>query len=75
MNEVKVDFVAKFDKVCEVVKDIEGTGFSFDTLMVKIDAKKYYYGECNFYVIQLLFDKVKNIYILWTRWGRIGSEG
>ena len=40
MNEVKVDSVAELDKVCEVAKDTEGTRLPFDTMMVKIDAKR-----------------------------------
>ncbi len=45
----------------------------FDTCMTKFDVKKGYYGVANFYVVQLLFDEVKNIYILFTRWGRVGD--
>lgn len=44
-------------------------------MMKKVDIKKYYYGLDNFYVIQILKDDVKKLYILWTRWGRSGSEG
>lgn len=43
--------------------------------MKKVDIKKYYYGLDNFYVLQILRDEVKKLYILWTRWGRSGSEG
>ena len=59
---------------CEVVLD-QITGRHFDLIMTKIDVKKGYFGVCSFYVMQLLFDKVKQIYILWTRWGRIGDVG
>ena len=43
--------------------------------MIKIDIKASYYGINSFYVIQLLHDKAKDLYILWTRWGRIGDFG
>ena len=43
--------------------------------MIKIDIKASYYGINVFYLMQLLFDKAKGIYILWTRWGRIGDFG
>lgn len=69
----KVDKNANLE-VCIVMKDEEG-GYYFDILATKVDVKKYWYGVANFYVIQLLFDKVKHIYILWTRWGRIGDVG
>lgn len=51
------------------------TGYFFDAIMKKVDIKKYYYGLDNFYVIQILKDEVKDLYILWTRWGRSGSIG
>ena len=72
---------------CEVVKsDIVATTFAnkdkpepqnlyYDVALIKIDVKATYYGINVFYVMQLLFDKVKQIYILWTRWGRIGEFG
>lgn len=58
-----------------MVKDEEETGLFFDAMMKKVDIKKYYYGLDNFYVLQILRDEVKNLFILWTRWGRSGSIG
>jgi ankyrin repeat protein/predicted DNA-binding WGR domain protein len=63
------------EKHCLVVKDENETGYYYDAVMKKVDIKKYYYGLDNFYVVQLLKDDVKNLYILWTRWGRSGSYG
>lgn len=72
---------------CEVVKsDIAATTFAspdkqgpqhiyFDVALIKIDVKASFYGLNVFYIMQLLFDKAKGIYILWTRWGRIGDFG
>jgi len=72
---------------CEVVKsDVVATTFAskdkpepqhlyYDVALIKIDIKASYYGINVFYVMQLLFDKAKQIYILWTRWGRIGDFG
>jgi len=67
-------------KNCEVVQsDVVGVdGVSklyFDTVMIKVDVKASYYGLNAFYVIQLLHDKAKDLFILWTRWGRIGDFG
>ncbi|CDW76924.1 nad(+) adp-ribosyltransferase-3 [Stylonychia lemnae] len=67
------DETGKFEN-CDVVKD-DSTDKFFDVALTKIDVKKQFYGICNFYVIQILRDKVKQIYILWTRWGRIGDTG
>ncbi len=47
----------------------------YDVALIKIDIKASYYGINVFYLMQLLFDKAKGIYILWTRWGRIGDFG
>jgi len=44
-------------------------------MMTKVDVKRYYYGLNNFYVIQIIRDESKDLYIVWTRWGRVGSEG
>ena len=43
--------------------------------MTKVDVKKQLYGVYNFYVIQLIRDNLKGIYVLWTRWGRIFEQG
>eukprot|EP00351_Strombidinopsis_sp_SopsisLIS2011_P004249 CAMPEP_0116872702 /NCGR_PEP_ID=MMETSP0463-20121206/3529_1 /TAXON_ID=181622 /ORGANISM="Strombidinopsis sp, Strain SopsisLIS2011" /LENGTH=40 /DNA_ID= /DNA_START= /DNA_END= /DNA_ORIENTATION= len=40
--------------------------------MIKVDVKASFYGVYVFYVLQLIYDKVKNMYVLFTRWGRIG---
>ena len=71
----KVDSNQNTEKHCVVVKDELETGFYFDACMKKVDIKKYYYGLDNFYVMQIFKDEVKNLYILWTRWGRSGSYG
>jgi hypothetical protein len=72
-------------KNCEVVRseiaatnhfaDSSEANLFYDVALIKIDVKAGYYGINVFYVIQLLFDKVKQIYILWTRWGRFGEFG
>ena len=65
---------------CEVVQSevLTKNGDSklyYDVTLIKIDVKASYYGTNVFYVIQLLHDKAKDLYLLWTRWGRIGDFG
>ena len=65
-------------KNCEVVQSeihsIDGENMLYyDTALIKVDVKASYYGVNGFYVIQLLRDIAKDLYILWTRWGRIGD--
>lgn len=43
--------------------------------MVKINVHRFIFGEAIFYKMQLLQDKITKIYILWTRWGRLGDDG
>jgi predicted DNA-binding WGR domain protein len=44
-------------------------------MMVKVNVHRFFYGEASFYKMQLLQDKITKIYILWTRWGRLGDTG
>lgn len=47
----------------------------YDVALIKVDVKASFYGVYVFYVLQLIYDKVKNMYVLFTRWGRIGQVG
>ena len=73
-KKIEVDEVSHLGSIAEVVKD-EETKFHFDVLLSKVDVGKYTFGEAMFYKMQLLWQKTQKIYILWTRWGRIGDEG
>ena len=53
----------------------DGEKLLFDVVMIKVDVKAQYYGINGFYLMQLLHDQSKDLYILWTRWGRIGDFG
>jgi len=50
-------------------------GEAYDVMMVKVDIKKGEFGENNFYHMQLVHERVKDLYVLFTRWGRIGETG
>ena len=43
--------------------------------MVKVDLKNGLYGDYVFYKMQLLYDSNKDLYVIFTRWGRIGENG
>ena len=47
----------------------------YDLLMTKVDLKNGLYSENVFYKMQILHEKVRGVFILFTRWGRIGEEG
>lgn len=74
-NVCPKDSIDTNEKHCVVVRDPDEPNYFFDCMMKKVDIKRYYYGEDSFYVMQLMFDEVKKVYILWTRWGRSGSIG
>ena len=58
---------------CEVYQDEKGV--FYDMLMTKIDIKSRWCSLYNFYKLQLIRNKGKDIFLLLTRWGRIGDEG
>jgi len=43
--------------------------------MVKVDISHGYYSANTFYNMQILREKVRDVYILFTRWGRVGTSG
>lgn len=57
----------------DVVKD-KDIG-PYNLLMTKVDVKNGHYSENVFYKMQVLHEKNRNVYILFTRWGRIGTSG
>ena len=59
---------------CEVYQD-DQSGKYYDVLMTKVDIKARHCSLYNFYKLQLIRNKGKDIYLLLTKWGRIGDEG
>lgn len=47
----------------------------YDLMMTKVDLKTGFYSEFVFYKMQVLYEKNRDVYILFNRWGRIGTEG
>lgn len=64
----KPDPVGDFPQYYEVVED-------FDALMVRVDLAYGPFSAYLFYRMQLLRDKNRDVYVLFTRWGRIGETG
>lgn len=48
---------------------------SLDAVMTKVDVSYGSWGLNMFYRLQVLHDVFRNVWILWTRWGRIGEDG
>lgn len=47
----------------------------YDCYLTKVDLKNGLYGAFVFYKMQLLHDKVRDLFLLLTRYGRIGELG
>jgi ankyrin repeat protein/predicted DNA-binding WGR domain protein len=62
------DPYGQFDKSYKVLND-------FDVLMNKVDLSYGLYSAYVFYKMQLLHDTNRDVYVLFTRWGRIGEVG
>eukprot|EP01127_Copromyxa_protea_P003686 TRINITY_DN1347_c0_g3_i1.p1 TRINITY_DN1347_c0_g3~~TRINITY_DN1347_c0_g3_i1.p1 ORF type:complete len:1422 (-),score=381.06 TRINITY_DN1347_c0_g3_i1:8-4273(-) len=50
-------------------------GLIYDVLLTKTDVHYGEYGANNFYVLQVVYERVKDIYLVFTRWGRAGTQG
>lgn len=44
-------------------------------MMTKVDIKNGHYSENVFYRMQVIHEKNRNVFILFTRWGRVGTPG
>jgi ankyrin repeat protein/predicted DNA-binding WGR domain protein len=67
-NSEKPDPAGGFADYFKVVKD-------FDIYMTKVDVMYGPYSAYNFYRMQLLQDTNRDVYVVFTRWGRIGETG
>ena len=47
----------------------------YDCYMVKCDISHGYFSGNTFYKMQVLREKVRDFYIVFTRWGRVGTDG
>nr|XP_034325804.1 poly [ADP-ribose] polymerase tankyrase-like isoform X4 [Crassostrea gigas] len=69
-----VDSFCAMKKVGEVVMD-ESQGITYDALLSKVDVSHGWWGIYNFYRLQIVYQKGIDLYILFTRWGRVGDSG
>jgi len=72
-HKVPVDSTGGFGISYEVFYD--ESGLPWDVYLTKVDLKNGVYGDYVFYKMQLLYDKNRELYVVFTRWGRIGETG
>jgi ankyrin repeat protein/predicted DNA-binding WGR domain protein len=72
----------KFEERCPVDENATGNyevcydgEDPYDCYMVKVDISYGYYSGNTFYKMQILRERVRDVYILFTRWGRVGTSG
>ena len=69
---VKPDPIGKFSDDCVVFCE---DGEWWDCHMTRVEVGRGKYGDFLFYKMQVIYDEGRDIWILFTRWGRIGEEG
>lgn len=69
---VPVDPHGQFEK--SYVVYCEGTK-PWDAYLTKVDLKNGIYGDYVFYKLQMVYDSVRDLYVVFTRYGRIGETG
>ena len=58
----------------EIVNDPR-TLAPFDYRFIKVDISYGQYSTNVFYIMQIAYDKIRKIYVLFTSWGRVGTDG
>lgn len=69
-----MDHTGKFEKSYQVYYDPD-TDQAWDVYLTKVDLKNGIYGDYVFYKMQLLHDSNRDLYVVFTRYGRIGENG
>ena len=73
---VPVDKVGGFERSYTVHVEVDGAlKKPWDCFLTKVDLKNGPYGCYVFYRMQLLHDTVRELYVVFTRYGRIGEDG
>jgi len=72
-DEVKPDEGCNDTDKCQVLKD-DTLGY-YDLYMTKVDIDKGPWGGYVYYKMQLLHNKIRDTFELFTRYGRIGDDG
>eukprot|EP00760_Papus_ankaliazontas_P029092 PhM_4_TR4136/c0_g1_i1/m.69882 len=55
--------------------DVAQVHEEYDAVLTKVDISYGEWGMNVFYRLQLVYDTMRQVYVLWTRWGRVGEDG
>ncbi|CAL1296048.1 unnamed protein product [Larinioides sclopetarius] len=73
-SSLEPDPLSGFESTGEIVMDTEKS-IPYDIVMTVVDLNYGAYGIYNFYKMQIIKHKGKELYILFTCWGRVGDTG
>ena len=73
LDYVPLDTVVRGEKQYKVYYDSDKR--PWDAYLTKVDLKNGPYGDFVFYKLQLIHDTNRDLYIVLTRYGRIGETG
>ncbi|KAI7902907.1 ankyrin repeat-containing domain protein [Cokeromyces recurvatus] len=73
-DALRVDPYSKLDKVGYIIVDEHQV--PYDIMLMKVELQSWgCYTDTSFYKLSIIYNKILDIYILWTRWGPFGKEG
>ncbi|KAI9309588.1 ankyrin repeat-containing domain protein [Cunninghamella echinulata] len=71
-NKIVIDPYSKLQKVGTIVFD---NGEPYDIMIMKVEVYSNSYSSNMFYKLSVIYNKLLDLYVLWTRWGAMGDEG
>ncbi|KAI9485554.1 MAG: poly polymerase catalytic domain-containing protein [Benjaminiella poitrasii] len=70
----EVDPYSKLEKIGYLVLD--DNHLPYDIMLMKVELRSWGdYTDTSFYKLSIIYNKILDVYILWTRWGPFGREG
>ncbi|KAI8068747.1 ankyrin repeat-containing domain protein [Gongronella butleri] len=74
-DKIEIDHYSGLQKTGVLVMDDE-LKRPFDIMLMRVDVSIYGYNSTSlFYKLSVIYDKLLEVYVLWTRWGELGQEG
>ncbi|ORX52742.1 ankyrin [Hesseltinella vesiculosa] len=71
----KIDSYSQLENVGVLVYDDDNERH-YDIMLMKVDISHYHhFSKCLFYKLSVIYNKLLEVYVLWTRWGGLGTEG
>ncbi|KAI8333682.1 ankyrin repeat-containing domain protein [Chlamydoabsidia padenii] len=69
-NKAVIDPYSKLEKIGTMVFD---QGEPYDIMIMKVEVASYLHSSNMFYKMSVIYNKLLDLYVLWTRWGAFGD--